>query len=143
MEGLYYICSENKGADQLRGYREADLRLCFRICKNPVFSRRGSIYHFNAAENANDHCHSSCKPMISYIFCSSYVPLRSYFPTITCTQVSRVGYSNISTESNPANILSDRAITFPCSNPRKKCRECNRCISEDSDDLINIDNPNL
>ena len=43
MEGLYYQCSENKGADQLRGYREADLRLCFRICKNPVFSRRGSI----------------------------------------------------------------------------------------------------
>ena len=33
MEGLYYPCSENKGADQLRGYREADLRLCFRICK--------------------------------------------------------------------------------------------------------------
>ena len=42
-EGLYYPCSENKGADQLRGQREADLRLCFRICKNPVFSRRGSI----------------------------------------------------------------------------------------------------
>ena len=42
VEGLYYLCSENKGADQLRGYREADLRLCFRICKNPVFSRRGS-----------------------------------------------------------------------------------------------------
>ena len=31
VEGLYYPCSENKGADQLRGYREADLRLCFRI----------------------------------------------------------------------------------------------------------------
>ena len=31
---MYYPCSENKGADQLRGYREADLRLCFRICKN-------------------------------------------------------------------------------------------------------------
>ena len=42
VEGSYYICSENKGADQLRGYREADLRLCFRICKKPVFSRRGS-----------------------------------------------------------------------------------------------------
>ena len=42
VEGLYYLCSENKGADQLRGYREADLRLCFRICKKPVFSRRGS-----------------------------------------------------------------------------------------------------
>ena len=37
-EGLYYPCSENKGADQLRGYREADLRLCFRICKMLVFS---------------------------------------------------------------------------------------------------------
>ena len=42
VEGLYYPCSENKDADQLRGYREADLRLCFRICKMLVFSRRGS-----------------------------------------------------------------------------------------------------
>ena len=25
---MYYPSSENKGADQLRGYREADLRLC-------------------------------------------------------------------------------------------------------------------
>ena len=43
MERSYYLCSENKGADQLRGYREADLRLCVRICKMPVFSRRGSF----------------------------------------------------------------------------------------------------
>ena len=42
VEVLYFLCSENKNADQLRGYREADLRLCFRICKKPVFSRRGS-----------------------------------------------------------------------------------------------------
>ena len=42
MEGLYYLGSENKGADQLRGYREADLRLCFRLCQKAVFSRRGS-----------------------------------------------------------------------------------------------------
>ena len=41
-EGLYYLCSEHKGADQLRGYREAGLRLCFRICKKPDFSRRCS-----------------------------------------------------------------------------------------------------
>ena len=33
-----YLRSENKGTDQLRGYREADLRLCFRICKTLVFS---------------------------------------------------------------------------------------------------------
>ena len=38
-----YPCSENKDADQLRGYREADLRLCFRPCKLLVFSRTGSI----------------------------------------------------------------------------------------------------
>ena len=37
-EVLFYPCSENKGADQLRGHREADLRLCFRICKTLVFS---------------------------------------------------------------------------------------------------------
>ena len=38
VKGLYYLCSKNKGADQLRGYCEADLRLCFRICKTLVFS---------------------------------------------------------------------------------------------------------
>ena len=39
---MYYPCSENKGADQLRGYREADLRLCFRPSKLLVFSCTGS-----------------------------------------------------------------------------------------------------
>ena len=34
----YYLCSENKGADQLRGNREADLRISFRICKTFVLS---------------------------------------------------------------------------------------------------------
>ena len=34
--------AKKKGADQLYGYREADLRLCFRICKKSVFSKRGS-----------------------------------------------------------------------------------------------------
>ena len=37
VEGLYYPCSENKGAEQLRGYRESDLRLCFRICEKAGF----------------------------------------------------------------------------------------------------------
>ena len=37
VEGSFYLCSENKGADQLRRYREADMRLCFRICKICVF----------------------------------------------------------------------------------------------------------
>ena len=42
-EELYYPCSENKGADQLRGYREADLRLCFRLCILLVFPWGGSF----------------------------------------------------------------------------------------------------
>ena len=37
-EELYYPSNENKGADQLRGFSEADLRLCFRKYKQLVFS---------------------------------------------------------------------------------------------------------
>ena len=47
---MHYPCSENKDADQLRGYREADLRLCFRPCKLLVFSRTGSFV-INSKEN--------------------------------------------------------------------------------------------
>ena len=36
-KGLYYPCSENRGAVQLRSYCEANLRLCFRKGNNPVF----------------------------------------------------------------------------------------------------------
>ena len=43
VEVLYHPSSENKDADQLRGYREADLRPCFRICKTLVFPRGGSM----------------------------------------------------------------------------------------------------
>ena len=43
MEGLYYLCSENKGTDQLHSYCAADLSLCLRICKKPVFSQQGLI----------------------------------------------------------------------------------------------------
>ena len=38
VNGLFYLCSENKGADQLRSICAADLRLCFRICKKRIFS---------------------------------------------------------------------------------------------------------
>ena len=44
VEGLYYPCSENKGADQLRGYREADLRLCIGICKMLVSHDAAHMY---------------------------------------------------------------------------------------------------
>ena len=39
VEELYCLSSENKDADQLRGDHEANLRLCYRICKKQVFSR--------------------------------------------------------------------------------------------------------
>ena len=50
VEELYYPCSENKGADQLRSYceadlrsyREADLRLYFRLGRLLVFPCGGS-----------------------------------------------------------------------------------------------------
>ena len=34
-----YLCSENKGADQMRSYGAADLRLCFRIYAKSRFSQ--------------------------------------------------------------------------------------------------------
>ena len=63
-EGLNYPCSENlsenKGADQLRSYCEADLRLCFRICRLLVFRCGGSFksgYHLSlySFREANEH----------------------------------------------------------------------------------------
>ena len=56
VEGLYYPCSENKRGDQLRGYREADLRICFRICKKLVFSRRGSFISCMHNERRKFYC---------------------------------------------------------------------------------------
>ena len=45
VEGLYYLYSENKGTDQLRGYREADLCLCFRKCKRWFSHDTAQIYY--------------------------------------------------------------------------------------------------
>ena len=42
-EILYYICSENKGADQLYSYCTADLRLCFLLSTLLAFSYSGSF----------------------------------------------------------------------------------------------------
>ena len=36
IEGLYYLCSENKDADQLGGYCPSDLRLYFVYAKSRV-----------------------------------------------------------------------------------------------------------
>ena len=52
---MCYPCSENKGADQLRGYREADLRLCFRPCILLIFSRTGSYGNLIGCQEVLKH----------------------------------------------------------------------------------------
>ena len=53
VEELYYPCSENKGGDQLRGYCVADLRICFRLCRNMVFPCGGSntLLHYRVGKS--------------------------------------------------------------------------------------------
>ena len=50
VEGLYYLCSENKGADQLCGYREADCVFVFAYAK--------SRFSHNEAHNTLKISHS-------------------------------------------------------------------------------------
>ena len=53
---ITYPCSEYEGADTAS--READLRLCSRICKKPVFSLRGSFYvHVRVIHHHHHHIH--------------------------------------------------------------------------------------
>ena len=48
---MYYPSSENKGADQLRGYREADLRLCLCLCRLLVLVVCLFVLRFNIPVN--------------------------------------------------------------------------------------------
>ena len=49
---MYYPCSENKDADQLRGYREADLRL-FSPIQIVGFPTRRLIYKVPTSQEDN------------------------------------------------------------------------------------------
>ena len=63
---MYYPSSENKGADQLRGYREADLRLCFCLCRLLVFPCGGSVIaKITSEEKKNFSEFSACEGMIA------------------------------------------------------------------------------
>ena len=42
---MYYLCSENKGADRLWSYRTADLGLCFHIMQKYGFLMTRLIYY--------------------------------------------------------------------------------------------------
>ena len=56
-EELYYSSSENEGADQLRSYCKADLRLCFRRCRLLVFPCGGSYVFRLSAKTAYPKVH--------------------------------------------------------------------------------------
>ena len=47
--GIVLLCIENKDADQLRGYREADLRLCF------SHMQKAGFYHNEAHLEVSQH----------------------------------------------------------------------------------------
>ena len=51
---MYYLCRENIGADQLRSYRAADLRLCFRICKKWFSNDAAHIISVNLEREKED-----------------------------------------------------------------------------------------
>ena len=68
-EELYYPSSENKGADQLRGYCEADLRLCFRICRLLVFPWGGSFMNTGMGDKYSMFDMAMCSvSLVSKIF---------------------------------------------------------------------------
>ena len=91
---MYYPCREKKGADQLRGYSEADLRLCFHICKKPIVSRRGSFY-ISLAGQLRDNTVKFLNFRMSENFAVIYLIFRKRGQTL--------GYSKISNKRTCSN----------------------------------------
>ena len=80
---MYYPCSENKGADQLRSYCEADLRLCFRLCKLLVFSCTCS-YVIIIILNFDGNMKQRIKSVVSKVFEHG---VRTELPSAYCLDV--------------------------------------------------------
>ena len=72
-EELYYLSSENKGVDQLRGYREADLRLCFRLCRLLVLHAEVKLIYF--------HLQNDCLELLFMVFSQRWC---MNLPTVMC-----------------------------------------------------------
>ena len=77
-EELYYPSGENKGADQLRGYSEADLHLCFRLCRLLVFSRGGS-FGYSLSLNSSQILSQSSKHKTNIIGSYAFLEYKSTF----------------------------------------------------------------
>ena len=94
---MYYPCSENKGADQLRGYREADLRLCFRLCRLLVFPWGGSFIY------PNQHVFYIRPFCILHIFVHriQYIENTGYVRNVTYSPYAFVQFKKASTRPSP------------------------------------------
>ena len=55
LEGVSYLCSVNKGTDQLRGYHAGDLRPYFHACKKTGIVIMWPIYTCNTLVRLNCH----------------------------------------------------------------------------------------
>ena len=80
---MYYPSSENKGTDQLRSYCEADLRLCFRLCRLLVFPCGGSIICDNSFQHAEEVKNAQYKMVYKVIveLCCLFDITLTYFLT--------------------------------------------------------------
>ena len=89
---MYYLSSENKVADQLRGYREADLRLFFRLCRLLVFPRGGSFVNkVKGFVPRNDNCVNKQLYINTFSVGFSFTSLSSLFQLIRDGPISRLG----------------------------------------------------
>ena len=114
MEGLYYICSENKGAGQLCGYCTANLRLCFCICKKQIFSRLDSHglmcrMYLLSEELENLTMLLSNKTRIVHDF--STIPISISVRPLLCQR-------HLNYLANCLNSINQRAASYFCSKHR-------------------------
>ena len=105
-------CSENKGADQLRGYCKADLRLCFRLCKLLVFPCCSSInrkyYYMSKVMRKPDFC--LCKNEDLYQMIRTFVFVKQKVQSFLCLnlkfQTSRLVLDLVRKPQNTAFLIA-------------------------------------
>ena len=93
---MYYLCSKNKGADQLHGYREADLRLCFRLCRLLVFPCGGSNITFKSyGPTVLSAQPTSCKCVAGLNSCTCIFHKEGWWVQIVCCCLSILSEENV------------------------------------------------
>ena len=110
-EGLYYPCSENKGADQLSGIT-ADLRPCFHICKMLV-SHDATHFYYSASGELRRQSTFAIVQISLYRFGSQMI---KQFALMSGLIVKRTGFLRRNFQENKNGYLdlsfSDRYYIF-------------------------------